>query len=156
MAKKYSRKIKLINYWPPFLFSGIKMYYASPNLKKVKVRLRQTWYNRNLVGVHFGGSIFSMTDPFYMSMLLANLNREESKYIVWDKAAVIKFKKPGKGTISADFEITDELLLFIEKEVAILGKKDFFFKTLVKDETGAVIAEVDKTVSVRLKNFQVK
>lgn len=55
------------------------------------------------MGTHFGGSLYAMCDPFYMWILMENLGKD---FIVWDKAATIRFKKPGTGTVNAEFEIS--------------------------------------------------
>src|SRR3546814_16237242 len=65
------------------------------------------WYNRNYVGTQFGGSLYSMVDPFFVLMLMENLGRD---YIVWDKAANIEFVSPGRGAVYADFAISARLL----------------------------------------------
>jgi hypothetical protein len=79
---------------------------------------------------------------------MENLGKD---FIVWDKAATIHFKKPGTGTVTAEFEISKEIIENIRKEVIEKGKNDYFFSTVVKNEKGQVIAEVDKTVYVRYK-----
>lgn len=124
-----------------------------PDLLLVRVALKMRWYNRNYVGVHYGGSLYSMCDPWYMLMLMHQLGRE---YIVWDKAADIRFKLPGKGTVTAEFELTEALVKTIKQEVDAVGKKDFVFTCHVKNKEGAVVAEVDKTVYVRRKDFKTK
>ncbi len=86
-----------INFWPPFLGMGIRIVRIATDMKAVDVEMKLRWWNANYVGTHFGGSLFAMTDPFYMLMLMANLGRD---YIVWDKTASIRYRKPGKGTSS--------------------------------------------------------
>jgi hypothetical protein len=46
-----------------------------------------------------------MTDPFWMMMVMRNLDRS---YTVWDKSAEIDFLRPGRGTVSASFRLTEE------------------------------------------------
>src|SRR5271157_3379702 len=97
MRLRMNRKIqklmlRWINIWPPFLGAGIRVRWRSNRHVDVELKLRA--WNRNYVGTHYGGSLYSMTDPFYMLMLMENLGRD---YIVWDKAASIRFRKPGKG-----------------------------------------------------------
>jgi acyl-coenzyme A thioesterase PaaI-like protein len=96
-----------MNLWPPFLFSGIRIDHISDDFRAIDVELRERFYNRNYVGCHFGGSLFAMTDPFWMMMVMRNLDRS---YTVWDKSAEIEFLKPGRGTVSAHFRLTGEML----------------------------------------------
>ena len=92
-----------MNLWPPFLGAGIRVENISQNFRHARVRLKHGFLNRNIVGVHFGGSLFAMTDPFFMVMVSQNLGKG---YIVWDQAARIEFLKPGKGHVHAEFSIT--------------------------------------------------
>jgi len=72
---------------------------------QIRVEMKIRSYNRNAIGSHFGGSLYAMTDPFYVIMLIKALGRG---YIVWDKAASIEFVKPGYGTVTADFSLSDK------------------------------------------------
>jgi hypothetical protein len=89
-----------------------------------------------------------MTDPFYMLMLMANLGEG---YIVWDKAATIRYRKPGKGTVRAEFRLSDTQIDDIREKLKKLPKYEPVFSVEVKDEAGVVIAEVEKVIYVRRK-----
>ena len=105
--------VKLVmNIWPPFLLTGIHITYLSKDFRKLNVEMRMHWWNKNIVSSHFGGSLFAMTDPFYMLLLMANLG---NKYLVWDKFAHIDFIKPGYGTVMAEFNLTDEMLADVKQ-----------------------------------------
>lgn len=97
----------LMNLWPPFLCSGIKINHIGDDFRAVDVTLRERFYNRNYVGCHFGGSLFAMTDPFWMLMVMRNLDRS---YTVWDKSSAIEFVQPGRGIVTARFRLTDKML----------------------------------------------
>ena len=140
-----------INLWPPFLGAGIRVKRIAPDMKAADVELKLRWWNANYVGTHFGGSLFAMTDAFYMLMLMANLGRD---YIVWDKAASIRYRKPGRGTVRAEFRLTDAQLDDIREKLKSLPKYEPTFKVEVKDEQGTVIAEVEKLLYVRRKEAQ--
>lgn len=142
------KNIKWINLYGPFLGSGISIKSVNQDLTKIDVQMKMHWYNRNIVGTHFGGSLYSMCDPFYMFILMENLGKD---YIVWDKAACIQFKKPGLKTVVASFEITPEKIQEIKSYVDKKGKGDFTFNTAVYSEDGITIAEVEKIVYVRKK-----
>jgi hypothetical protein len=135
-----------INLWPPFLGAGIRVKRIAPDMKAVDVEMKLGWWNANYVGTHFGGSLFAMTDAFYMLMLMANLGRD---YIVWDKAASIRYRKPGKGTVRAEFRLSDAKLNDIREKLKTLPKYEPVFSVEVKDEAGVVIAQVEKLLHVR-------
>jgi acyl-coenzyme A thioesterase PaaI-like protein len=144
LPTKYMRLIA--NLWAPFRGAGIKIVYVSPDYREIKVRMKLRWYNSNYVGTHFGGSLYAMTDPFYMMMLINNLGR---KYIVWDKAANIEFKKPGRGTVHAHFEFSDEEIGEVKNKADEMGKYVFEKPVDVVNDEGEVIASVVKTLYVR-------
>ena len=140
---------RLVNLWPPFLGAGITIEYIAPDMKAVDVEMKLRFWNANYVGTHFGGSLFAMTDPFYMLMLMGNLGRD---YIVWDKAASIRYRKPGKGTVRAKFRLTDAQLDDIRDKLKTLPKYEPVFQVEVTDETEEVVAIVEKLLHVRKKN----
>ncbi len=117
-------------------------------MKAVDVEMKLRFWNANYVGTQFGGSLFAMTDAFYMLMLIANLG---SGYIVWDKAATIRYRKPGKGTVRAEFRLSDSQIDDIREKLKRLPKYEPVFYVEVKDEAGVVIAEVEKVIHVRKK-----
>jgi acyl-coenzyme A thioesterase PaaI-like protein len=135
--------LRHIGWWPPLLGTGIRVTRMSTDLRAVDVEMRLTRWNRNYKGVHFGGSLFTMTDPFYMLMLATNLGRE---YVVWDKAASIRYKKPGVGRVRAEFRLSEERLAEIRAAVEAEGRDDARFVVEVKDDAGGVVAEVERVV----------
>lgn len=137
---------RLINYWPPYLGSGIRVTRLALPEGIVEVELKFRWWNRNYVGTQYGGSLYSMCDPFYMLILMENLG---SRFIVWDKAATIRFRSPGRGAVRARFEITPEEIEQIRQSALRDGKVEPRFVTQVVDEAGQVIAEVEKLVHVK-------
>jgi acyl-coenzyme A thioesterase PaaI-like protein len=137
-----------VNLWPPFLGMGIRIQHIAPDMKAVDVEMKLHFWNANYVGTHFGGSLFAMTDPFYMLMLMANLGRD---YIVWDKAASIRYRKPGKGTVRAEFRLSDSQIEDIREKLKTLPEYEPVFSVEVKDEGGVVIAEVEKVLHVKKK-----
>ncbi|HKI25545.1 MAG TPA: DUF4442 domain-containing protein [Candidatus Sulfotelmatobacter sp.] len=140
---------RAVNLWPPFLGAGIRVKHIAADMKAIDVEMKLRFWNANYVGTHFGGSLFAMTDPFYMLMLMANLGRE---YIVWDKASNIRYRKPGRGTVRAEFRLTDAQLDDIREKLKTLPKYEPVFTVEVKDEQGTVIAEVEKVIHVRRKD----
>jgi acyl-coenzyme A thioesterase PaaI-like protein len=135
-----------VNLWPPFLGAGIRVVHIAPDMKSVDVEMKLRFWNANYVGTHFGGSLFAMTDAFYMLMLMANLGRD---YIVWDKAATIRYRKPGRGTVRAEFRLSDSQIDDIREKLKTVTKYEPAFLVEVKDQAGVLIAEVEKVLHVR-------
>ncbi|WP_178106696.1 DUF4442 domain-containing protein [Pseudomonas mangiferae] len=137
-----------LTFYPPYLGAGIRVRQISADFRLVRVKMVLSWYNRNYVRTQFGGSLYSMTDPFFMLMLMENLGRD---YIVWDKAARIDFVAPGKGTVYADFRIDEALLETIRARTAEGEKYLPELPVEVRDGDGGLVATVHKTLYVRLK-----
>lgn len=142
-------KIRFINLWPPLLGAGIKVDKVSDDLLTYDVSMKLRFWNKNYFGTHYGGSLFSMTDPFYALILIAGLGKD---YVVWDKSAHINFKKPGKGKLTAHFNITRERIEEIRRETDANEKMYPTFKLNIVDEAGDVVAEVERTLYVRRKD----
>ncbi len=147
-ALKRHRRM-LMNIWPPFLGAGIRVKRLQPDWKEIDVEMKLRRWNSNYVGTHYGGSLYSMTDPFLMLMLIENLGQD---YIVWDKSASIRFKKPARGTVSASFRLSDEQIEEIKQALKTQEKIERAFMVEVKDESGSVIAEIQKLLHIRRKD----
>jgi len=143
------RVVKLLSYWPPYLTAGVKVSYVAKDFKKIIVKMRQRFWNTNYVGSHFGGSLYSMTDPFFMFMLLENLKQD---HIVWDKSAEIEFIKPAKGEVSVIFEITDHDIERIKNKAMATFSFIENFCVEIKDQDDQIVARVNKGLYVRRKD----
>ncbi len=136
----------LLSFYPPYLGAGVVVKEPAPNTFVVEMKLKAT--NRNYVGTHFGGSLYSMCDPFFMLIAMRELGHD---FIVWDKAATIRFRKPGRGRVRATFAIPPERLDAIRTEATKDGRSQPTFIATVIDDKGDIVCEVEKTLSVRLK-----
>jgi acyl-coenzyme A thioesterase PaaI-like protein len=145
----FRRHLKVfLNLWPPLLGAGIRVKRLDSDWKAVDVEMKLRPWNRNYVGTHYGGSLYSMADPFFMLMLIENLGRD---YIVWDKAATIRFRKPGKGTVTAKFRLTDGVLDEIREALRTEKKIDRTFKVDLTSQEGTLVAEVEKVIHISKK-----
>ena len=134
------------NWFPAYRGSGGRIEYIASDWTEVRVRLPLTWRTRNYVGTIFGGSIYSAVDPFYMIMLIERLG---PGYVVWDKSGTIRFRRPGRGTVRARFEIPPERVEEIRRAVDTSGRTEPTFSVSILDAGGEVVAEVEKLLSVR-------
>ena len=139
---------RALNLWPPFLFAGIHVVAIADDWRHARVELRMRPWNRNYVGTHFGGSLFAMTDPFWMLLVM---NAIGDDHIVWDRAAAIEFEKPGRGTVVADFRIDDGLLDELRAATAGGDKVLRWFATEIRDADHELVARVRKQLYLRRK-----
>jgi hypothetical protein len=139
---------RIMNYYPPLWGAGIRITRVSADRRTIDVVLKLRFWNRNFVGTHYGGSLYSMCDPFFMLILIEKLGRE---YTVWDKAAAIKFIRPGRGTVRARFEVPVEKIESIKEDLKTKEKAEYEFQTSIVNQDNEVVAEVSKRIHVRRK-----
>jgi acyl-coenzyme A thioesterase PaaI-like protein len=137
------------NFYPAYRGTGAWITYIASDWREVRVQLPLSWQTRNYVGTIFGGSIYAAVDPFYMIMLIKNLG---SECVVWDKAAAVRFKKPGKSTLYARFVLEETEIQKIKDELKSLPKIDRVFHIDLTNSTGEVHAWVEKTIYLAVKN----
>ena len=135
---------KMINYYPPLFGAGIRSRYIDE--RTIQVAMKLTKLNRNIVGVHFGGSLYAMCDPWFMLILMRLLG---SDYIVWDKSASIQFLRPGKSKVTATFYISPERVEEIRTAADRGEKIEPTFAVAVMDEENQIVAHVEKLLYVR-------
>ncbi len=138
----------LVNLYPPYLAANVRVRRPKGDPWAIETRMRLRFFNRNLFGTHFGGSLYSMCDPFFLFLLVEHLGPD---YVVWDKAASIQFRKPGRGLVTALFRVTPEEVAAIRAKADAGEKVEPLFTAEVRDETGDVVAAVEKRLWVRRK-----
>jgi len=149
MTEKQMRKIiRRVSLYPPYLGAGIKLKSVNEDFTRFKVQMKMHWYNRNIFGTHFGGSLYAMSDPFFVFIVMNFLGKE---YIVWDKSAKINFKKPGKGTVEAVFEISNDKLAELKKDADEKGKNTYIFTAEITNSDNETVAVVEKEIYVKKK-----
>jgi hypothetical protein len=136
------------NLWPCYRGTGGRVTHIASNWREVRVRLPLSWRTRNIVGTIFGGSLYGAVDPFFMIMLMENLGPH---YQVWDKAATVRFRKPGRSTLHAIFKIADAELAEIRRLLREQPKVDRTYTVQLVDGQGLVHAEVDKVIHISLR-----
>jgi hypothetical protein len=136
------------NWFPAYRGTGAWVTYIASDWSEVRVRVPLSWRTRNYVGTIFGGSLYGALDPIYMLMLIRLLGPE---YVVWDKSASIRFRRPGRGTLYATFRLGPSDLAAIRATVAEAGKAEPQFTVSLTDQSGEVHAICEKLLSIRLR-----
>jgi hypothetical protein len=136
------------NLFPAYRGTGARVTYIAGDFKEIRVKLPLSWRTRNYVGTIFGGSLYASVDPMYMIMLIQLLGRE---YIVWDKAASIRFRKPGRNTLFATFRLEDAELDEIRNRTANSEPIDRTYNVDLVDAEGVVHASVEKVIYIKRK-----
>lgn len=136
------------NLFPAYRGTGGRVRYISDDFREVRVEIPLSWRTRNYVGTIFGGSIYGAIDPIYMLMLIHILGPE---YTVWDKAAKIRFRKPGKGSLFADFSLSTDEIGEIKRLAETERSVDRIYGVELKDPSGIVHAQIEKTLYIAKK-----
>jgi hypothetical protein len=148
-----SFKIKAIrwgfNFFPAYRGTGARVTYIAGDWREVRIKLPLSWKTRNYVGTIYGGSMYGAVDPIYMVMLINILGPE---YVVWDKAASIRFKKPGISTLYTKFVIADEEIHTIKTALESSPSVERIYHIELADAEGVVHAFVEKTIYIRKKD----
>lgn len=140
---------RFMRIWPPYLGAGIKPVYIAPDASRSIVTHTPNILTRNLVGSAFGGTMLSMTDPFFMFAGVYGLGKE---YLVWDVGVEAKFIKPGRGKITADMQVSDETWRLIRSKTANGEKYLHWFDAEITDEQGDLVAIIRRQVYFRKKS----
>ena len=139
--------------YPPYVGAGVRVTHVADDFSEVRVELRRNRLNGNAFNTHFGGSLYSMTDPFYALMLVAQLGRD---YVVWDKAASIDFVRPGVGTVTATFALTPEQVAEVRAATADGSKFEPVYPVEIRTAEGKLVARVNKTLWIRRRDAERK
>jgi len=136
------------NFFPAYRGTGARITYIAADWREVRIKLALSWRTRNYVGTIFGGSMYGAVDPIHMILLIKLLGPD---YIVWDKAASIRFKKPGKTTLTARFVIDEAETDAIKAALADQPAIDRVYQADLVDRDGVVHASVEKIIYIRRK-----
>jgi len=137
------------NFFPAYRGTGARITSISSDWREVRIKLPLNWRTRNYVGTIYGGSMYGAADPIYMVMLIKVLGPE---YVVWDKAASVRFKKPGTSTLSAKFVLTEEEISAIKDALNSAPSVERVYLVELVDAEGVVHATIEKTVYIRRKD----
>jgi len=137
---------RLLNLWPCYWGTGVRVKYVAQDFREMRVEVPLNWRTRNYVGTIFGGSMYGAVDPVCMLMLIKNLG---PAYVVWDKAATIRFRKPGRSTLHATVRFEQSEIDQIRNELTQSDSIDRVYNIDLTDEQGTVCATVEKTIHIR-------
>jgi hypothetical protein len=136
------------NFFPAYRGTGGRVVYVAHDFREIRVKIPLNWRTRNYLGTIYGGSMYGAIDPIYMLMLIKVLGRD---YVVWDKAAKIRFRKPGKTTLYGDFRLDDDEIDEIRRLAQDAASVDRVYELELKDKNGVVHAVIEKTLYISKK-----
>ena len=150
MAESFSSKLDRIkfNLFPAYRGTGARVTYIADDYHRMTVKIPLSWRTRNYVGTIYGGSMYGGIDPMYMLMLIRILGKD---YIVWDKSAAIRFKRPGRETLFAEFEVKQEDIDEIKGALETSKSYDKTYLIELKNADGKIHALIEKVIYIAKK-----
>src|SRR5262245_59503073 len=133
----------MLNLWPCYWGTGGRVTFIASDWRAANVRLNLGLRTRNYVGTIFGGSIYAAIDPIYMLLLNKILG---PSFVVWDKAATVRFKKPGRGKLNAQFVVTEDEIATIRDLSSQAKSIDRVYPVEFRDSDGDLVASIEKTI----------
>ena len=155
MVESWESRLKRwgFNWFPAYRSTGARIEFIASDWREVRIRLPLNWHTRNYVGTIYGGSMYAAVDPIYMVMLIKLLG---PGYEVWDKAASIRFRHPGRSTLRATFRIHEEELAVIRAATAQKGRTERQYTVDLVDESNQVCFSCEKLLSIRRRRTDVE
>jgi acyl-coenzyme A thioesterase PaaI-like protein len=132
--------------FPAYRGTGGRITYIADDWREIRVAIPLSRRTRNYVGTIFGGSMYGAVDPIYMVMLIKALG---PGYVVWDKSASIRFRRPGRSRLQATFILDDAELATIRAALETERAIDRVYQIELRDADGVVHAEVEKVIHIR-------
>lgn len=133
------------NFFPAFRGTGGRVTYIAADWREIRVTIPLNWRTRNYVRTIFGGSMYGAIDPMYMLMLIRILGPD---YVVWDKFASIRFRRPGRERLFARFVVSSADLDEIRNGVAAGGKYEKTYVVELASASGEVHAICHKVIHI--------
>jgi acyl-coenzyme A thioesterase PaaI-like protein len=150
MPESFNTKLQRwgFNFFPAYRGTGARITYIAGDWREIRIKLPLNWRTRNYVGTIYGGSMYAAVDPIYMVMLIKILGPD---YVVWDKSAAIRFKRPGRSTLYARFVLDEQEVEAIRSELKEQASVNRVYSVDLTDDKGAVHATVEKTIYIRFR-----
>lgn len=119
---------RLMNLYPPLFFNGIRCLHVADDFHAARVRVRKRWYNRNLYGGVFGGTLLMSLDPWIGVLLWQILQLRKQPAIAVVKSLEADMLKPIKGEVHIQFEVKPEQVDEIIQTLQAVGKYEGWFE----------------------------
>ena len=136
------------NLYPSYRATGGRVIHIARDLKTIRIMLRRSWRTVNPAGALFGGALYAAADPMFAMLLALNLGDDA---VVWDKTGRIRYRRPGRSHLYADFHITDDELASVRRALRDHGETERTFRVTLRDRAGEPHVELEKTVYIATK-----
>ncbi|MFE3952973.1 DUF4442 domain-containing protein [Nocardia sp. NPDC059091] len=139
----------IMSAYPPLLFAGVRVAHIADDWTSVRATHRVRPWNWNPNRSAFGGTLYSMTDPFFGIMARGQLGRG---YRVWTSAASIEFIAPGREMVTASMSLPSDHVAVIRDATSDGGKSITTHTTDIVSDQGVLVARATQQLYVRRVN----
>lgn len=152
MSESFITRLKRLayNFFPVYRRTGARLTYIDDTWKEIRISIPLRLWTRNIIGTISGISMFGGVDPIYMVMLIKILGDD---FVVWDKEATIRFKRPGRSRLSARFILDDSEIETIRTALETVQAIDRTYRIDLVDQEGMICATVEKTIHIARKKI---
>ncbi|HIW95392.1 MAG TPA: DUF4442 domain-containing protein [Candidatus Corynebacterium gallistercoris] len=141
-----SKMARYMSLWPPLSGSGVKMTHVSEDWSSARIELSLRWWNANMHGAAFGGTLFAMTDVMFGTLVARHLGKD---YEAWTRTGTFQFLQPGRNGAYLDVEITPELSRWMKETVAEDGYANVPYTSVIKNKDGSIVGIGQQDLHVR-------
>lgn len=140
------RMARFFSLWPPLSGSGVRITNISDDWSSGRLELKSSWWNLNMHGAAFGGTLFAMTDVLFGTLVMARLG---SDYEAWTRTGTFQFLSPGKRGAYLEVEVDDELVEWMRSTVAGDGYCNVPCTSVIYNKDGSVVGIGQQDLHVR-------
>lgn len=137
------------NFFPTYRSTGAWITYIADDYREIRIKLPLGWRTRNYVGTMFGGSMYAAGDGVFMVMLIKTLG---PGFIIWDKTATVRFRKPARTTLYGRFLLSPEEIEDIRTSTAGGDAVERIHRVELTDRAGTVHAEIEWLIHIRRRD----
>lgn len=137
---------RFFNVWFPLSGAGIHIAHIADDWSTSRVELKVRPWNQNMHGAAFGGTLFSMTDVMFGTMVMGRLG---PKYEAWTRTGEFQYISPGRNGAYLDVEFSDELLDWVRSTVAKDGYCNVPYTSIVRNRDGSIAGIGQQDLHVR-------
>ncbi len=146
----------VIRFYPALFFQRIWVIAIAKDFSYAKVRVKQSFLNRNGNGSIFGGSIAAAGDPFFVLLFYQHFVQKGFTLKSWLKSLHINFTKPAFSDLILHFEIKEEEWIEAEKSLNLKGKFVQTFTVRALNNEGEICANIEAEVYLRNLTFNLE
>lgn len=141
----------LLNTWPPLAAMGIRITHIADDWSRGHLELKLNRLNANMHGAAFGGTLFSMTDVLFGTLVMQRLGVD--RYEAWTRTGSFDYIQPGRRGAYLDVEADDALIDRILAETEGGFSTVVPYTSVIRDRDGGIVGIGQQDLYVRARGI---